>query len=166
MQRQANRKYFFRKGLVAMQPSKSFNTNFVVGSEKRSFLVAKGSFGMGDPESDRKAASQHVKKLADAIFMTTMNTGDVSVRAIGKDANYNAVKAIQRAIERCSSQNVHLFFTMKKTHGDISKKGVQGNHVSDVTGYEYVLVGYSEDEVKKQLTQGAVSHAVSVETEA
>jgi len=95
------------------------------------FLVAKGRFN-GELEEQKVAEKIHVKKLANAIFMALQNHGYADVRAVGRNATYNAVKALTIASGYCKPKNVDLVFQSSFDEGNL---GVLRNktHIQNVT---------------------------------
>lgn len=75
---------------------------------------------------------KHVKDLSSAIMMAILNNGSASIRCIGKDATYNAVKAMSIAHSNCLPKGIELVFTTSFTHGNLGNLR-NDHHVSDVT---------------------------------
>jgi stage V sporulation protein SpoVS len=132
------------------------------------FLVAKGRFATpsesalkklmrdpmlttGDPripelkrkidDERRHLEKKHVKDLASAIFMAVSNHGYATIRCIGRNANYNAVKAMSIANGYCATKGIRLTFTPSFDQGNL---GVLRNeqHVDNVTAIIFTLEGY------------------------
>lgn len=123
--------------------NKSPRSTFRGKENDSGFLVAKGRFN-GATEKDRKVAEkQHVKSLANAIFMALSKHGDVSIRTIGARASYNATKSIAIATGTCATKGIDLCFTMSFDEGDLGDLRGSG-HVESVTALKFKLRGYND----------------------
>lgn len=85
----------------------------------------------------------HVKKLANAIYMSMSADGDVSVRCIGGRAINNAVKSMIIASGYCKSKGIDVCFEPSFDEGNIGKLQSE-NHVGSVTAILFKLKGYRE----------------------
>jgi stage V sporulation protein SpoVS len=95
------------------------------------FLVAKGNFQSGDQiQTDQEKA--HIKSLASAIFMSIVNHNYARVRAVGKIASYNALKAITIASGYCKPKGIDLCWQPYFTEGNIGDLK-DSRHVFNVT---------------------------------
>lgn len=91
----------------------------------------------------RELEKQHVKSLASAIFMAMSRCGYAKVRAVGRNANYNAVKSIAIASGYCKSRGIDICFEVSFDEGNLGALRKQ-NHVQAVTAMVYNLKGYKE----------------------
>lgn len=133
-------------------------STFIEKGDDPGFLVAKGRFfsphekdlqdlirkgiRTDDPEillkknqidADRKVAEkEHVKNLAHAIFTVVNNHGSASVRCVGRNAVYNATKAMAIAKTNCSLTNGNLSFGVHFEEGNLGKLRNE-HHVENVT---------------------------------
>lgn len=93
---------------------------------------------------DRKMMEKdHVKSLAGAIFMTMSDCGYANIRAVGRNASYNAVKAIAIATLNCQSRGIDLCFSVVFDEGNLGHLRKDG-HVQNVTAILYKLKGYKD----------------------
>lgn len=95
-------------------------------------------------DKDRRASErEHVKSLASAIFMAMSRCGYAKVRAVGRNANYNAVKSIAIASGYCKTKGIDVCFEVSFDEGNLGALRKQ-NHVQTVTAMVYNLKGYKE----------------------
>lgn len=95
-------------------------------------------------DNDRRVLEkEHVKSLASAIFMAMSRCGYAKVRAVGRNANYNAVKSIAIAGGYCKSRGIDVCFEVSFDEGNLGALRKQ-NHVQSVTAIMYSLKGYKE----------------------
>lgn len=80
----------------------------------------------------------HVKHLASAIFMAISNHGHASVRAVGRNATYNAVKAIAIARGYCKAQNAEVCSEISFDEGNLGALRSK-SHVETVTAILFTL---------------------------
>lgn len=108
------------------------------------FLVAKGKFNPRHENDDvREAEKAHVKSLASAIFMAMSNCGYANIRAVGRNATYNAIKAIAIAKSYCAPKGIELCWDVSFDEGNLGALRNQ-NHVSTVTAMLFSLKGYRD----------------------
>ncbi len=107
------------------------------------FLVVKGRFE-GDSEDDRRQKEKvHIKKLARAIFMAMTNHGYATVRAVGRNATYNASKAIAIAGGYCKPKGIDICFEISFDEGNLGPIRSE-HHVSTVTALLFRLKGFKD----------------------
>jgi stage V sporulation protein SpoVS len=125
------------------------------------FLVAKGKFNsqiekqgpqQGETpdlfqrrvyDDQRALERAHVKNLASAIFMAMSNCGYANIRAVGRNATYNAIKAIAIAKSYCAPKGIELCWDVSFDEGNLGALRNK-NHVSSVTAMLFSLKGYRE----------------------
>lgn len=108
------------------------------------FLKVKGHF------DDVIQQKQYVKKLASATFMCLANHGHCEMRCVGKDAVYNAVKAMIIANGYCAQRGAEIMFSPSFDEGNIGELGK--NHVENVTAIKFSVKDYNSakiDEMKE-----------------
>lgn len=91
----------------------------------------------------REREKEHVKSLASAIFMAMSRCGYAKIRAVGRNANYNAVKSIAIATGYCKDRGIDICFEVSFDEGNLGALRKQ-NHVQTVTAMVYNLKGYKE----------------------
>lgn len=99
-----------------------------------------------DKEIDRarrEMERDHVKSLASAIFMAMSRCGYANIRAVGRNANYNAVKSIAIATGYCRQKEIDVCFEVVFDEGNLGALRKQ-NHVQSVTAMMYKLKGYKD----------------------
>lgn len=95
-------------------------------------------------DDDRKSMERdHVKNLASAIFMAMSRCGYANIRAVGRNANYNAVKSIAIAGGYCKTKGIDVCFEVSFDEGNLGELRNQ-HHVKSVTAILYKLKGYKE----------------------
>lgn len=125
------------------------------------FLVAKGKFrskaeeeGILEGEStadyegrihdeQRLLERNHVKNLASAIFMAMSNCGYANVRAVGRNATYNAIKAIAVAKSYCAPKGIEICWDVSFDEGNLGALRNKA-HVPGVTAMLFSLKGFRE----------------------
>jgi stage V sporulation protein SpoVS len=124
---------------------------FLAPSENELKQLLKGEVKTNDPripELKRKIDDErhqlekrHVKDLASAVFMAISNHGYATIRCIGRNANYNAIKAMTIANGYCVTKGIRLTFTPSFDQGNL---GMLRNeqHVANVTAIIFTLEGY------------------------
>lgn len=93
----------------------------------------------------RQLEKKHVKDLASATFMAISNHGYATIRCIGRNASYNAIKAMTIANGYCATKGIRLTFTPSFDQGNL---GMLRNeqHVDNVTAIIFTLEGYKTSE--------------------
>jgi len=122
------------------------NTRTSSFKEKESdpgFLVAKGRFNGASENDLRDAERTHVKSLASAIFMAMQNCGYANIRAVGRNATYNAIKAIAIAKSYCAPKGIELCWDVSFDEGNLGALRNQ-SHVSTVTAMLFSLKGFKD----------------------
>ena len=99
------------------------------------FLKVKGRF---DTPEDAK---RYVKKLASATFMCLTNYGHCEMRCVGKDAVYNAVKAMIVANGYCAQRGAEIMFCPSFDEGNIGI--LKENQVENVTAIKFVVKDFN-----------------------
>ena len=99
------------------------------------FLKVKGR--CNTPED----AKRYVKKLASAAFMCLTNYGHCDMRCVGKDAVYNAVKAMIVANGYCAQRGAEIMFSPSFDEGNIGE--LKENHVANVTAIKFTIKDYN-----------------------
>jgi len=99
------------------------------------FLKVKGRF---DKLEDNKF---YVKKLASAVFMCLTNCGHCEMRCIGKDAVYNAIKAMIIANGYCAQRGAEIMFSPSFDEGNIGE--LKENHIANVTAIKFVIKDFN-----------------------
>lgn len=95
-------------------------------------------------DSDRrKMEREHVKSLASAIFMSMSHHGYATIRAVGRNANYNTIKSIAIARGYCHDKGIDLCFDVSFDEGNLGALKNK-NHVENVTAIVYNLKGYKD----------------------
>ncbi len=89
--------------------------------------------------------SQHVKKLANAIIMTTDRNGYANVRAIGMRATYNAIKSICLASLYCNEKGIRLIWESTFDRGNLGDLR-SPNHVEKVSAMFFKLKKVEEED--------------------
>lgn len=89
----------------------------------------------------RHLEKKHVKDLASAIFMAVSNHGYATIRCIGRNANYNAIKAMSIANGYCATKGIRLSFTPSFDQGNLGVLRSE-QHVDNVTAIIFTLEGY------------------------
>lgn len=84
---------------------------------------------------------KHVKDLASAIFMAVTNHGYATIRCIGRNATYNACKAMAIARGYCYSKGVDLRFGPSFDEGNLGNLRNDA-HVKNVTALVFTLEGF------------------------
>lgn len=94
-------------------------------------------------EERRKLEKEHIKNLASAIFMAMSNHGYANIRAVGRNATYNAIKSITIASGYCKTKGIDVCFEVSFDEGNL---GMLRNkhHVQSVTAMMFKLKGYKE----------------------
>lgn len=87
----------------------------------------------------REAEDLHVKKLSKAVYMAIKDQGNAVVRAIGREANYNAQKAIGRAKDICKNKNIDIWMQVGCDTGNIGALQEEG-HCKNVTAYVWSVL--------------------------
>ena len=101
-------------------------------------------------DSERRfAEKKHVKTLASAIFMAVSNHGYATIRCIGRNACYNASKAIAIATGYCATKGVNLQFGISFDEGNLGSLRQQ-QHVANVTALVFALEGHSKYVVEEE----------------
>ena len=101
----------------------------------KGFLKVRGRFDT--PESTKR----YVKKLASAAFMCLTNHGHCEMRCVGKDAVYNAVKAMIIANGYCAQRGAEIMFSPSFDEGNIGELGE--NQVENVTAIKFSVKDYN-----------------------
>lgn len=131
------------------QSVKSSATPFKSKSEDPGFLVVKGRFS-GETEDERKRQEKvHIKKLARAIFMAMTNHGYATVRAVGRNATYNATKAIAITSGYCKPKGIDICFEVSFDEGNLGPIRDE-KHVSTVTALVFTLKGFKQWQEKER----------------
>ena len=99
------------------------------------FLKVKGRFN--SPEENKA----YIKKLASAAFMCLTNYGNCDMRCVGKDACYNAVKAMIVANGYCAQRGAEIMFSPSFDEGNIGE--LRENHVQNVTAIRFTVKDYN-----------------------
>lgn len=99
------------------------------------FLKVKGRFDSSDENK------RYVKKLASAAFMCLTNYGHCDMRCVGKDAVYNAVKAMIVANGYCAQRGAEIMFSPSFDEGNIGE--LRSNHVENVTAIRFTVKDYN-----------------------
>jgi len=99
------------------------------------FLKVKGRFNT--PED----AKRYVKKLASAAFMCLTNYGHCEMRCVGKDACYNAIKAMIVANGYCAQRGAEVMFSPSFDEGNIGS--LRDDHVQNVTAIKFTIKDYN-----------------------
>ena len=108
------------------------------------FLVAKGRFNV--PDSERATAEKnHVHKLANAIFMAISNHGYANIRCIGRNAAYNAIKAIAVAKGPLAPKGITLLWDVSFEDGNLGELRNK-EHVSEVTALVFSVRDFKENQ--------------------
>lgn len=95
-------------------------------------------------DADRRQKERdHVKNLASAVFMAMSRHGYANIRAVGRNANYNAVKSIAIASGYCKDKGIDLCFDICFDEGNLGALRNK-HHVTSVTAMMYSLKGYKE----------------------
>lgn len=152
------------KVTVTEEPQQTNRNRTSTFREKESdpgFLVAKGkfrssieeegpkdgetqeSYGRRVHEEQRNLERNHVKNLASAIFMAMSNCGYANIRAVGRNATYNAIKAIAVAKSYCAPKGIELCWDVSFDEGNLGALRNK-NHVSTVTAMLFSLKGFRE----------------------
>lgn len=98
-------------------------------------------------EFERKSLEKtHVKSLASAISMAISKCGYANIRAVGRNANYNAIKSITIAINYCKDKGISVAMNTSFESGNLGNLRKQG-HVDSVTAlmYNVYILGRKED---------------------
>lgn len=106
------------------------------------FLVAKGRFN-GDKTEQSLLERKHVKGLSSAIFMSVSNHGYANVRAVGKSACYNALKAISISGSYFQADDRVPCWIPFFTEGNLGELQ-QESHVQNVTAIVFQVREYSD----------------------
>lgn len=102
------------------------------------FLVAKGKFQNFEHEK------KHVKNLAARVVNAMTDHGHVTVRSIGKNATYSALKAIEMASFTCGKNGLKLWWSIRREQGNLGP--LRGsNHVSNVSAYVFHVQDFSAE---------------------
>lgn len=150
--------------------SKGFKSStFENKEDDPGFLVAKGKFHSkvlkegqkpGESQSEfedrvhdeqRQLEKAHVKSLASAIFMAMSNCGYATIRAVGRNASYNALKSIAIAKSYCAPKGVELCWDVSFDEGNLG--ALRNNkHVTTVTAMLFSVRGFREwsEETRKE----------------
>ncbi len=91
----------------------------------------------------RHLEKDHVKNLASAIFMAMSNHGYANIRAVGRNANYNAIKAIAISEGYCKTKGIDVCFDVCFDEGNLGALRNQ-HHVQTVTAMMFRLKDYRE----------------------
>lgn len=118
------------------------NDSELSNREDPGFLVAKGKF-YGDKNEQSILERQHVKSLSTAIFMSVSNHGYANIRAVGRSACYNAVKAISISTEYFKAKDKNISWTPIFTEGNLGDLQ-QNNHVQNVTAIVFQVRDFNE----------------------
>ena len=98
-------------------------------------------------DSERRVLEKkHVKDLASAIYMAVSNHGYATIRCIGRNAAYNANKAIAVATGYCATKGIKLTFGLSFDEGNLGMLRHEG-HVENVTALVFTLEGYKTSDV-------------------
>jgi len=101
------------------------------------FLVAKGNFRS---KSDRR---KHIDELANAIFKSMSKHGYATVRSIGPNATYAAIRAIAEASKVCKEHSVEIVWNVACERGNLGP--LRNNaHVSNVMAMVFQIVDHKE----------------------
>ncbi len=95
----------------------------------------------------RELEKRHVKDLASAIYMAVSNHGYATIRCIGRNAFYNAGKAIGIATGYCAAKGVILRFGLTFDEGNLGAIRLD-HHVKNVTAMLFTLEGFKTSEVR------------------
>ncbi len=124
---------------------------FVAPSESDLKTLMRSSVATTDPripdlkrkidDERRHLEKKHVKDLASAVFMAVSNHGYATIRCIGRNANYNAIKAMSIANGYCATKGIRLTFTPSFDQGNIGALRSH-QHVDNVTAIIFTLEGY------------------------
>lgn len=128
---------------------------FMAPSEKELKQLMKGGVQTTDPripelkqridDERRQLEKKHVKDLASAVFMAISNHGYATIRCIGRNANYNAIKAMTVANGYCATKGIRLTFTPSFDQGNLG--GLRNDqHVNNVTAIIFTLEGFKTSE--------------------
>jgi len=102
----------------------------------------------------RHLEKKHVKDLASAVFMAVSNHGYATIRCIGRNANYNAVKAMSIANGYCATKGIRLSFTPSFDQGNLGALRNE-QHVDNVTAIVFTLEGYKMSDPDPDSASGA-----------
>lgn len=91
----------------------------------------------------RDLEKKHVKELASAIFMAVMNHGYATIRCIGRNATYNACKAMAIARGNCYTKGVKLNFGPTFDEGNLGQLR-NSSHVENVTALVFSVESFSD----------------------
>lgn len=105
------------------------------------FLKVKGRF---DTPEDTK---RYVKKLASATFMCLTNYGHCEMRCVGKDAVYNAIKAMIIANGYCAQRGAEIMFCPSFDEGNIGN--LKENQVENVTAIKFTVKDYNASKLSE-----------------
>lgn len=112
-------------------------------SDDPGFLVAKGRFRGKNEDEIRQNERDHVKSLASAIFMAMTNHGYANIRSVGRNAAYNANKAIAIASGHCKIKGIDVCYEVVFDEGNLGP--IRNNdHVKTVTALLFKLKGFRE----------------------
>ena len=112
-------------------------------SDDPGFLVAKGRFRGKNDDDIRQHEREHVKSLASAIFMAMTNHGYANIRSVGRNAAYNANKAIAIASGHCKVKGIDVCYEIVFDEGNLGP--IRNNdHVKSVTALLFKLKGFRE----------------------
>jgi len=99
------------------------------------FLKVKGRIASEDE------GKKYVKKLASATFMCLTNYGHCEMRCIGREAVYNAVKAMIIANGYCAQRGAEVMFSPSFDEGNIGQ--LKENHVPNVTAIKFTVKDFN-----------------------
>jgi stage V sporulation protein SpoVS len=105
------------------------------------FLKVKGRFDI--PEDQKK----YIKRLASATFMCLSNYGYCEMRCVGKDAVYNAVKAMIVANGYCAQRGAEIMFSPSFDEGNIGV--LKENQVENVTAIKFSVKDYNTSKLNE-----------------
>ena len=109
------------------------------------FLKVKGRFD--SPEENKK----YIKKLASATFMCLRNVGHCEMRCIGRDAVYNAVKAMIIANGYCAQSGAEIMFSPSFDEGNIGV--LKENQVQNVTAIKFTVKDFNMTQLAELKTE-------------
>jgi len=105
------------------------------------FLKVKGRF---DTSEQRKL---YVKKLSSALYQCISNHGYAEMRAIGRDACYNAVCSLIRVNGTLAQQGTELYWNAAFDNGNLGDLQSDG-HVQDVTAVKFYVKDFTAVQMK------------------
>lgn len=101
-------------------------------------------------DQERSALEKkHVKDLSSAIVRSLTNYGYATLRCIGRNAAYNACKAIAIARGHCAAKGIELRFSLSFDEGNLGELRDK-THVENVTALVFTLESFKTSDVNLQ----------------